>query len=59
MKEMFPPQKCPKCGADTVVMHYENGYRIECLRNPATQYDSQEPKTCDWFGEFVFDKEAK
>lgn len=46
MKEMFPPEKCPKCGADTVVMHYDNGYRVECPNNPK----------CDWYGEFIFDK---
>jgi len=58
MKEMFPPEKCPKCGADTVVMHYANGYRVECPRNPTTDYEDylKQPKTCDWFGEFIFDK---
>jgi len=46
MKELFPPEKCPKCGTDTVVMHYDSGYRVECPRNPE----------CDWYGEFHFDK---
>ena len=46
MKELFPPEKCPKCGADTVVVHYENGYRVECPNNPQ----------CDWYGVFHFDK---
>ena len=46
MKEMFPPEKCPKCGVDTVVMHYDNGYRVECPNNPK----------CDWYGVFHFDE---
>jgi len=46
MKEMFPPEKCPKCKADTEVMHYNNGYRVECPNNPK----------CDWYGEFHFDE---
>jgi len=46
MKEMFPPEKCPKCKADTVVMHYDKGYRVECPNNPK----------CDWYGEFHFDE---
>ena len=49
MKEMFPPEKCPKCKTDTVVMHYDNGYRVECTENPE----------CDWYGEFHFDEEEK
>lgn len=49
MKEMFPPEKCPKCKADTVVMHYDNGYRVECPNNPK----------CDWYGEFHFDELTK
>ena len=58
MKEMFPPEKCPKCGTDTVVMHYSNGYRVECPRNPTTAYEdySEQPRTCDYFGEFIFDE---
>lgn len=49
MKEMFPPEKCPKCKSDTVVMHYENGYRVECPNNPE----------CDWYGEFHFDQDKE
>ena len=61
MKEMFPPEKCPKCKVDTVVMHYTNGYRVECPRNPTTQYCdySNEARLCDWYGEFVFDEDKK
>lgn len=44
-KELFPPEKCPKCGADTVVMHFNNGYRVECPNNPK----------CTQYGEFHFD----
>ena len=47
MKEMFPPEKCPKCRTTTVVIHYDNG-RVECPNNPK----------CDWYGEFHFDEPA-
>ena len=59
MKEMFPPEKCPECGEDTVVMHYKNGYRVECPKNVATMYDNLSPKVkdCNWFDEFHFDSD--
>ena len=38
MKEMFAPEKCPKCGETTVVEHYDTGWRCICK--------------CGWYGVF-------
>jgi len=42
MKEMFAPEKCPKCGKTTDVEHYDTGWRCICK--------------CGWYGVFHFDK---
>lgn len=39
---MFFPEKCPKCGKDTEVEHYDTGWRVVC--------------PCGWYGEFHFDE---
>lgn len=36
MKPMFEPEKCPKCGKDTLVEHYDAGWRCIC--------------DCGWYG---------
>jgi len=46
MKEMFAPEKCPKCGTGTVVEHYDAGWRCIC-------------EACEWYGVFHFDKPFK
>lgn len=43
-KEMFAPEKCPKCNKITEVEHYDAGWRCIC--------------SCGWFGVFHFDKVA-
>ena len=45
MKEMFAPEKCPKCGKDSEVEHYDAGWRCICK--------------CGWYGVFHFDKPFK
>ena len=42
-KEMFAPEKCPKCGRGTVVEHYDTGWRCIC-------------ESCKWYGVFHFDE---
>ncbi|MDD5511585.1 MAG: hypothetical protein PHI12_12355 [Dehalococcoidales bacterium] len=39
-KEMFAPEKCPKCGNTTDVEHYTGGWRCICK--------------CGWYGVFHF-----
>lgn len=41
-KEMFAPEKCPKCGETTDVEHYDTGWRCVC--------------GCGWYGVFHFDE---
>ena len=31
-KELFSPEKCPKCGRVTVVEDYDTGWRVEACR---------------------------
>lgn len=44
MREMFAPEKCPKCGKITVVELYDTGWRVIC--------------SCGYYGIFHFDKLA-
>jgi hypothetical protein len=46
MKPIFEPEKCPKCGKDTIVEHYDTGWRCVC-------------EACRWCGVFHFDREVK
>jgi len=44
VREMFAPEKCPKCGKRTVVEVYDTGWRVIC--------------SCGYYGIFHFDKLA-
>jgi len=44
-KEMFAPEKCPKCGKTTDVEHYDTGWRCICK--------------CGWYGVFHFDDDIQ
>jgi len=46
MKEMFAPEKCPKCGETTTVEHFDTGWRVVCEK-------------CEYYGIFHFDEKKK